>query len=420
MKSRKLGLIFFLVLTATAKPCLARQNRYDFLWDRSLSSTVGAANLTTFHRGITGLTGLWLKPRWSAEDNFGKKFLGLSYRLSKTILLDNVLDHMTFLIQHEVFGHGARYREFGYTDNTYRLHFVFPYGDNKGWAFRGIPDPSRKITDSENLLMTIGGFDAESLFSKAILFNWLEKEAIHYRETGLYLFTSLNLSSQILRTKYHLGGHPANDVLTYLNALNTEIGIPEERHDQLTIDQLAGRTWINVLNPFLFYSLYAYFVRYLWMGDETMPLPMISLGGFKVLPCFRFRLAPYGTEFYLESYAAFSERAARFYIRYGPPDFHKAWGAGLSIANLFRRSKFSFGTKMDVWSQPSILLGGENVEKSRAGLGGAILGNLFFKLTDRPFKMGITGHLGYKTAGYLEGDKLGRGIIVRAGLGFFD
>jgi len=284
-------------------------------------------------------------------------------------LLDNVLDHMAFLLQHEVFGHGARYREFGYTDNSYRLHLVFPYGDSKGWAFRGIPDSLRKITSSENPMMTIGGFDAESLLSQVILLGWVEKGAIYYRETWLYFFNSLGLSSNILRTKYHLRGEGGNDILSYLGAVDPGVGIPEGRGDVLTIDNLTSRIWVNAINPFLYFSLYAYFCWYLWMGEDKMSLPMISIGPVKMLQLFRFGLTPYGTEYYFENFVKFSETAARVYIRYGMPDFCKSWGAGLSIANLIRGTRFSLGAKIDVWSQPSLLLGGETVEKIRQGLG---------------------------------------------------
>jgi len=363
---------------------------------------------------------MWLRPSWSDENNFEKKLLGLSYRLSKTILFDDVFDHLAFLIQHEIFGHGARYREFGYTDNSYRLHLIFPYGDSKGWAFTGTPDPLREVSSSESLLMTIGGFEAESLLSQEIYFRWVERGAIHYRETLLYLFSSLNLSSYIIRTKYNLSGEEGNDVLNYLRKINSTSGIPESPEDPLTIDDLAVRTLVSAVNPFVYFSLCAYFYHYLWEGRETMLLPMIRIGRFKVLPFFRFSLAPYGTEFYFETYAAFPEKTARFYIRYGSSDFKGSRGGGLSIGDLIKSPEFSLRARMDIWNQPALVLGGETTRETRSGLGGAIFCNLFYKLTRGSFIMGITADIGYKTEGYLEGEKLGRGMIFRAGLGFLE
>jgi len=90
------------------------------------------------------------------------------------------------------------------------------------------------------------------------------------------------------------------------------------------------------------------------------------------------------------------------------------------VANLLLGSKFSLQARIDVWNQPSLLLGGETVEKTRPGLGGAVFGNFFYKLTDAPLKMGVTAHIVYKTTGYLEGEKLSRDVIFRVGFGFLE
>lgn len=412
-------LSFVCTLLILSQISIARP-QYSLLLDASLSPRSGAFSLCTLHRAVYGLEGQLFKTRWSAEDRSGKKILGVLYRFSKTALLDNVLDHLAFLVQHEFFGHGARFREFGYSGSTYSLHLIFPYGDSRGWAFRGTPDPNRMTTDDENLLMIIGGFDASACLSQTILFNWVQRGTIHYRESLVYLFSATDLSSYILRTKYHLRKEAGNDVLNFLRAVNPGVGIPEERHDQLTIDDLACRTLISAVNPFLYFSLATYIYRYLWAGQESMTLPMIPIGGVKVLPLFRFGLAPFGTEFYFENFATFSDKAACFYLRYSPPDFHKSWGAGLNVANLFRSRRFSVQARSDVWSQPSIKLGGEAVEKTRLGLGGAIFGTIFYKLMDTPLKLGIAAQIGYKTSGYLEGEMLRQGLIIRAGLGFME
>ncbi len=78
---------------------------------------MGGHIIITLHRGIYAIENKFLKTRWFDENNFGKKAAGLTYRLAKTILVDNVLDHLSFLGQHEVFGHGAGYRELGFVDN---------------------------------------------------------------------------------------------------------------------------------------------------------------------------------------------------------------------------------------------------------------------------------------------------------------
>jgi hypothetical protein len=129
---------------------------------------------------------------------------------------------------------------------------------------------------------------------------------------------------------------------------------------------------------------------------------------------------PFGTEVYFEYFVEISGKTGHFYVHYGHPDFHKSWCAGLSIANLVSGPKFSLLVKINIWNQPSLLLGGETVRQNRRGLGGAVFGNFFYKLTHTPLKMGVTAYVGYKTAGYLEGENLGRRVIFRAGFGFLE
>jgi hypothetical protein len=117
-------------------------------------------------------------------------------------------------------GHEARFKEFRYTGSTYSLHLIFPYGDSQDWAFRGISDPSGRIIDDENLLTILGRFDASACSSQTILFNWVQRLAIHYRESLIYLFSAIDLSSYILRTRHHLLEEAGNDILNFLAAIN--------------------------------------------------------------------------------------------------------------------------------------------------------------------------------------------------------
>lgn len=411
-----LVVLFLLILCQDAYP----QTPYSLLVDSRFSSSAGAFSLAAAHRALYGLEGRLLKTRWSAEDDFGKKLLGISYRLSKTIFLENVIDHLAFLAQHEVFGHGARYREFGYSHNSYRLHLVYPYSDSQGWAFPGNPEPGRISTRSENLAMITGGFEADAALSRVICRRWVDRGAIHCRETFLYLFSSTSLTSYILRTKYHWKGPAANDVLSYLRTINPEPGIPETPPGELTLDGLARRTIVCFLNPLWYFSLYACVHHYLWAGRETMSLPMIPVGRARFLPFFRFGLAPFGTEVYLENFARLAGKTGHFYVRLGHPGGPKSWGAGLSLGDFVVRSGFHLEVRLDLWNQPSLLLGGKTVRQAQRKLGSALFGRLFFQFIDAPIKMGIVAQAGYKTDGYLEAEQLAGGFIFRIGLGFLE
>ncbi|MFP4081137.1 MAG: hypothetical protein ACLFVG_00110 [Candidatus Aminicenantes bacterium] len=412
--------LFLVVLLIMASHPGRAQVQYPLLLDKTGSSKAGAHCIIAAHRGIYGLENRFLNIKWTDEDNFTEKAAGISFRLGKTILLDNVLDHLSFLIQHEVFGHGARYREFGYKNNSYRLNLLFPYGNGKGWAIRGRPEVNRKISPHENMASIIGGSESNTVLSNILRFKWLQRGKMNYRETILYLFSANDLGMYILRTKYNLRGEAGNDVLSYLTAINTYQGYPHGVGYKLTLDRLAGQAFINMLNPFNYFSVYAYFYTYLWSGEENFNIPMIHIGNMRYIPSFRLGLSPFGSEFYFENFFALSSAVIHVYFRYGDPTFHKFWGLGLHGLNLMQDDNLTIHAQVDLWDQPSLLLGGETVKPGPSGLGGALMATLFYKLAGAGSRFQLAAQIGYKTAGFLEGENLRAGFIARLGLSLIE
>lgn len=394
------------------------QVHYSFLIDGTYSSKAGAHNIVTLHRGLYGLENRYLKARWFDENDFVKKAAGITYRLAKTILLDNVVDYLGFLGQHEVFGHGARYREFGFTDNGFTLNLPPPYGNGKGWARTGRLKGNRVVAPHERTAMIFGGSESNIILSGIIRDNWLQRGSMNYRETFLYLYSANDLNAYILRTKYGLRGEGGNDVLNYLRTINSHEGYPDEEDYRLTLDKLAGYAWIGLLDPFQYYSLYTYFKTYLWSGKENHPFPMISLGEVKYLPSFHPGLTPFGPELYFENFFTKDNKIFHFYVRSGEPTFHKFWGFGGRAVNLVQKKRLSLDSQIDIWKQPPVLLGGPSLTESKGGWGGAVLGTVHYRLLGDSSFLHLTVKAGYKTAGYLEGERLSEGLIFRAGISF--
>jgi len=394
--------------------------QYSLIVDKTYSSAVGANNLITLHRGIYALENRFFKTRWFDENTFGKKTLGVTFRLCKTILLDNALDHLSFLVQHEVFGHGSRFREFGHIKNSYELNLLFPYGCSSSWARDGTLSPRRVITSHENMAIIIGGSEANTILSNLMRYKWLKRGSINYRETFLYLLTANDLCLYILRTKHQKRVSEENDIYNFLRAINAYEGYPQEEDYRLTLDDLTKYTLINILNPFQYFSLYTYFSRYLWSGKENCILPMINIWNMKYMPSFRLGLTPFGSEFYFENFIVSTKKIINLYFRYGEPTFRKFYGLGLKAIDLICNQKLSVHARLDIWHQPSILLGGETVKAAKAGLGGALFGTVFYKILGADSFMYIQAQLGYKTPGFLEGEKLGKGFIGRIGISFLE
>jgi len=388
--------------------------------DKSNSAQVGAINLLALHRGIYLLENRYLKTRWFNESGIGKKTLGVSYRLGKTILLDDPLDHLAILVQHEIFGHGARYREFGYTGNKYELNLVPPYGDGHGRAIPGKSSANRIVSTDEQIAMTIGGSEANTLLSNSVRDKWLHRGSMNYRETVLYLFACNDLSAYILRTRYEGERSGENDILNYLRLINGRHGHLGADDYLLTLDGLRKQVLLNTLNPFQYFSLYTYFATYLWSGEESYEFPMLRLWNMKYLPSCRLGLTPFGSEFRFENLIVSSEKIINFAFRYGVPTFHNFWGFGLRGDNLIHNKNLSVNVSLNMWHQPSLLLGGSTVTSGKAGLGGALSGTVFWALLEKDSFVNLAAQIGYKTTGFLEGEKLDKGFFGRIGISFVE
>ncbi len=398
----------------------AAQVRSTLMVDRGYSFKVGASNLLAVRRGVCLLESRFMKSRWFPEDSPGKKAAGMTYRLTKTVLVDNVVDHLAILIQHEVFGHGSRFREFGYSGSSYSLNLVPPYGSGRGTAYFGRSDPNRSETVHEEIAMRSGGSEANAVLAKSVLMKWMRCGQIPARETLLYLFAANDLSWYILRTRLGRNIRSGNDVNNFLRLVNRSEGYPFQNDYRLTLGSLAKQNAIHFLDPFQYVSLFTYLVTYVWSGEEERGLPMLRIGNIGYMPSFRLGLAPWGSEAYFENYVATSQRVVNFYFRRGFGTFHRFGGFGVQAISLMQSRRFSLDSGVDLWHQPRLLLGGTEAKSTRGGMGVALSGTCYYRLSQKKPVIDLTVEMGYKTAGFLQGEQLRSGWIGRVGIGFVE
>lgn len=416
MKKIIIFLIFVFPIIASS------QNRYKLILDQNFSSTTGANNLLTVHKSIYEIEGLYFKPVLFNEDIFIKKTAGIFYRFSKTVLLDNAIDHMIILSQHEIFGHGGRYREFGYKDASYHFNLAPPYGDGSGWAYSGPVSGNRLVSKHESITRTLSGNTANTILSDELAFTWMMRGSIHYRESYLYLASFHNLTAYILGTKYIKSQKPGNDIKAYILDININEGHGKYFYD---INDLNRQLLINVFNPFQYFVAYNYTKNYLWNGKETGILPAIKISSLQYIPSFHLELSPFGSEFYFDNYLKQNDMVCYVYYRQGENTFHSFSGGGLRIENIFNNNFISVGAKGDLWDQPSMILGGDKFKNIKAGIGGALAISVHLKVVkgnhDRPagrYPFNVFAQTGYKTAGYLKDESLAEKMILRFGLSF--
>ncbi|MEL6355731.1 MAG: hypothetical protein AAFQ37_02245, partial [Bacteroidota bacterium] len=151
-------------------------------------------------------------------------------------------------------------------------------------------------------------------------------------------------------------------------------------------------------------------------GEESFVYPMIRLGQLNWLPSIRFGLTPFGSEFIIENYFKRENTLLGVNLRLGDGKLDNFWGGGLSF---FKRvsERIQIRSNADIWFQPSMALGGRSIAETNEGVGGRIIGALNLRFSPSS-PVGLYSQLGYKSTGFIEGERLDKGLIFRVGLSF--
>lgn len=389
------------------------QSKYLLVYDSSLSPMMGSEIITSCHFIFSETENKYLQPHLFKNPNkkFGKGMLNGIYRFGKTVIIDATKVDFLRVFQHEVFGHGSRLREFGYTKNRFQISF--PSGG--GLTSYGTAPQNRIKTLEEEIMIRLGGSESTMLLSNKIRNNWLATGMINISEAHLYASSFISFTRGINNTDIE-SATLSNDIYNFYLKMNQLNGI-NVAETPFTVDYLKKRALINYLNPLQYYALLTLLKDYIVLGKEEVKLPMIQIGKYEYLPLFRMNLSPFGTELYLENFLRSDQSLNTLYIRLGDRVFGEQHvGIGLKKTNVYENDWLNLDLELDIWKQPDMALGGKSVQLKEEGIGGAFKGGLSVKLFKGDHASSIYGLFGYKSAGYLEGEYLEQGFFSRIGL----
>lgn len=365
----------------------------SLLIDKTYSPVVGADLMIFALRGYQALDDC-LIPNTEGDTRF---MMGVG-RLGK-YFLEKLLISSLMVTQHEVFGHGARAREFHMPITKYVIR---PFS---GATYFSEIDYN-KLHLHQKIAFTAGGMEANTILAKRIQGRWLRSNRIDEREASLYLSSSMDETLYILGTKGITHFTEGHDVNKYISLINNWYGEP-----CLTNTKLRHRVLINFLDPFLYYSWYA-FGHYVYDGSQALcDFPMISIGDYRYLPGARLSLAPYGPEYQFLNHIKTSDHIIQATLRYGNTCGQVSTGAAINITRIFTSDLLNLDLNLNVWNQPKLFTQHAQPKHQRVGFAGSVITH--YEITE---KLDILGQLGYKTTGFLEGETLKRGVIARIGV----
>ena len=388
----------------------------SLLLDSQFSLKSGTESITTIHKSFSYFEDNLIGTRWFSESNFWGKIGGLITRFIKYTYLDLPLDYFSIVFSHEYFGHGSKYRELDIDNIHYSFKYPPPYGGGGGEASTNITQP---ISYQELLAIWEGGLEAHSMINKNLGIHWMASNKINYREASQYLWSIQILMDYIQGTNENLfDGTSDNDPRAYVRIINAEDAYNKNPDNiKMSVSDLKSKMMLNLANPFILNSLYTIIKTYLWDGENSNDLYSLKIGNFHYLPSIRVGLTPFGVEYHFDNYLRYDNMASHIDLSYGDQTFNDFWGGiGIHVQNIYNPQKFSFDVNLNVWKQPELILGTNDVKPENASIGGAFSIRGYYDFQSLDFPISAVLELGYKSMGFLEGYDLKSSPIFMVGL----
>jgi hypothetical protein len=414
-KRRRTAVVIVIACVAGLAPgvAAAQDDRpYVVIADRDMTPAAGTADLLTVERVLADIEDRWLPPLRFDESSRLKQALGIGYRFGKWFGLDLPQDHFLMVVGHEVFGHGARLREVGAEGIEYSFDAPIPYGAGGAVTeFEG----DLLVTRADALAVDTAGIEAQNVLADRIGREALAAGALHYREAWLYLESRLDGLRYIRSVSPQ--SPEGHDVRSFLLDFNTDCDPPACA--PLDAATLKRRALLMLADPMLAYAGYAWAVSYIAYGRSSSALPMIPLpNDIRYLPAVRFEMTPYGTAVTVDSMFVRDRRFASVSVGVGDTGARHAWDVGVVAPDVLGRPRLRVDLAANLWQQPALdappnaqvfMTGGRGSVTARIPLG---------RQSGGAERVGLVVEGGYKSDGFVRGERLHAGPIVRVGVSF--
>jgi hypothetical protein len=381
------------------------------LFDPSITVGAGASLTTAAGAALAAAEDRVVPVRLFDERGLPRRAANIVYRFFRFSLFDLPQEDLLMVANHEVVGHGGRLRERFDGPISYRLDAPPPYGNGGGATYFSF---DREPGVHELLAISAGGMEANGVAADRIATAAVDRRILRARDAMRYLEMRLDTARYVLGTSDtpEAPGHDVSDfVLTY-NALAADAGTaPLKPH------ALRREVLVTFADPMIVYSAYA-IGRYLAVGDTRTTVPMLRIGAVRMLPSLIYRLTPFGTEWGIGSALAWGEHGGWIEFRSGRATRSSPWGGGVRDADLaaWRRWRFSLSAA-ELWRQPPLALDAASPIDLQPAWGGAVSVRVRRTVaTVWGGRLDAVVDVGGKTGGFIAGEPLERGPVVRFGV----
>ena len=422
------ALVLLLIVVAGASTALAQEaDPYVVVLDQYMSPAAGAQDLLTLQHELAAVEDRWIPLKVGQERSRPSYALGILYRGTKFLMFDVPQDHFLMVVAHEVFGHGARFRELGEGTLTYGFDAPIPYGSGDAFTKFVGQFPVSPLAD---LNVSAAGIEAQHALADGITDRAVARGRLHYREAWLYFESRMAALNYMLSASPH--SSPGHDVAGFIETFEDQCEPP---CSPLTRKYVQQRALIALADPMLYTSIYAFAGAYIGGASTTGPVPMIALGrGTRILPSLGYAMAPYGTEWTVRSAVTRERRAEskeqgegkwlrinvsdvrHIAVRIGDTGATTTWGVAARLDDVLQIKRLRIGAKVDVWRQPHMFA---DHTYGPLRTGAAVTGTTILPLPRAlrtRWSNGIYAAAGYKAQGYVPAEQISGGAFLRAGV----
>jgi len=383
------------------------------LIDRHMTVGAGATVMATFGDAVARAGDAVVPHRLFAESGVPRRTANFLFRMVKLIDVDLPQEQLLMVVNHEVFGHGARLRERFDGSISYQIGAPFPFGDGGGSTSFEL---TREPTTPEWLAISAAGMEVDGVTAGLIAHRAFLDGRMRSRDAIRYFGSELDTVSYVLSTGDfpEEPGHDVSDFLLTYNMAARSAGAPE-----LTASTLRREVVVALANPMLGYALFG-IGRYVWNGETDVPVPTLSIGGVRYLPYLRYRLTSFGTEWAVINELGGRIPPVQIEARVGRSLNGSPFGLGIRREGVTTLRQWRIDGGVELWRQPPFE--GDSAEPLAEPLR---WGTLVRGRAERPMSRAWFGDtpitlivdLAFKTQGFVAGEPLGSGIVARAGIG---
>lgn len=372
--------IFALLLTQVLGAEPSPEVMYELRGDPGWGPEAGVITLTdTFRLASRGLDALGLEWQSQVSPTLGPWLRGL-----ELVAIDLALASYQVMLPHELFGHGGRVAELGYSA-SYRFAPPLPYALLRPSGFSNQTlwaAPGGFVTVDGAALVTLGGFEVEGQQRDHVAFSVFRSRSLSHADALLLAALPAHQSFYSVAQLGDLEAH----LLHLANRYGASIG------QQRLLNILSNVA--TAIDPLLWASLYEVFYAQLFKGQRSIPLPTLRLGSVEAMASTRLSLVPWGREHQLDIFLGSERGNADVAVRIGEGPGGVSAGASVHLRDLRLNKHLQLVARLEAFVQPRLAVGlGPIVGASLVG-GSAMLG---FELLFGRWSLGLRGSL--KTEG---------------------